>query len=658
MRKLLPTISILILVIFYCNTRVQAQLGCTDVQASNYNNQATINDGSCVYPATNLSLTTKFNLSTPTLDENSGLIVSNGQLWMHNDGGNSNALYRIDTTNGNILQTVLVNNATNIDWEDITQSPTHLYIGDIGNNSGSRTNLCIYVIDKNDLHPNVGSVTAQIINYSYSDQTNFVPATNNTNFDAEALLYFDNSLHVFSKNWIDKKCKHYMLPTIAGTYQAQLIETLNAGYLVTGACMQQAGVIALCGYDNTGIAPVYLTLLFDYTSHNFFSGNKRRFNVSNALTHGQVEAIDFNGMGYGWVSNERFQQSIFNVAPKLKQFNISSYLPASLLQPKATAALTVSAQALCKNKEVTFTSISDNAAQLQWIFEGGLPSNSTSSQQMVQYKTPGSYDVTLIASNGFKADTLHLKDYITVKTLPQINISAAGGTTFCTGGVLLMATSTNATYYQWRKNNKPITGAIGSNFIATESGNYTATAYHTNGCSKLSNSINVTGPPAATASVTGNLNICPPDSVIITANEANMSYQWLRNGNALPGETQQSLVVKNIGRYKVKVSNIAGCEVTTPQKQVTSNCRWGNAVKNKNLVFPNPSNTYFSVNLNILPSKCLNIKVFDIMGNQIEIINLDNTATWPIFGSHFKQGMYVLLITSETETQCCRIYKF
>lgn len=66
------------------------------------------------------------------LNETSGLVVLDGQVWTQLDSGNPNALYRIDPANGEVLRMVTVTNATNVDG---------LYIGDRGNNNGSRTNL-------------------------------------------------------------------------------------------------------------------------------------------------------------------------------------------------------------------------------------------------------------------------------------------------------------------------------------------------------------------------------------------------------------------------------------------------------------------------------------------------------------------------------------
>ena len=84
------------------------------------------------------------NLQSPTLDESSGLLFYNNKIITHTDSGGKAELYEIDATMGKVTRTVNITNAENVDWEDIGQDGTHIYIGDIGNNSGNRTNLKIY----------------------------------------------------------------------------------------------------------------------------------------------------------------------------------------------------------------------------------------------------------------------------------------------------------------------------------------------------------------------------------------------------------------------------------------------------------------------------------------------------------------------------------
>lgn len=53
----------------------------------------------------------------------------------------------------------------------------------------------------------------------------------------------------------------------------------------------------------------------------------------------------------------------------------------------------------------------------EWHFEGGIPATSTlQNPTNIQYNTPGTYDVTLIATNSFGSNTITKPDYITVNS--------------------------------------------------------------------------------------------------------------------------------------------------------------------------------------------------------------------------------------------------
>ena len=303
------------------------QAGCPDPQATNFDPAAIINDGSCLYPVTTLSLNVLTNLDTPILNESSGVIMLDGNLWSHVDNTDA-SIYQIDSLNPAILQSVNINAATNTDWEDLAKSNDHLYIGDIGNNSGNRTDLHILKIAKADITPTTVNVNAEYIYYSYPDQTDFTPLLNNNSFDCEAFFFFNDSLHLFTKDWVNKITKHYVIPAMAGTYVAALVDSFNVNGLISSAAIQDDGLITLLGYDNTGFAPCFMLMLYDYQNYSFFSGNKRFFSLGSAATLGQLEGIELRGDNFGYITNEKFQQLIFNVPAQLKSFDLSSYLPA------------------------------------------------------------------------------------------------------------------------------------------------------------------------------------------------------------------------------------------------------------------------------------------------------------------------------------------
>ncbi|MCB0812208.1 MAG: PKD domain-containing protein, partial [Flavobacteriales bacterium] len=57
----------------------------------------------------------------------------------------------------------------------------------------------------------------------------------------------------------------------------------------------------------------------------------------------------------------------------------------------------------------------------EWQFPGGVPATSPLQDPVVQYNTPGTYDVTLIVETNDGPDTLVVPDFVTVHDLPLAN---------------------------------------------------------------------------------------------------------------------------------------------------------------------------------------------------------------------------------------------
>jgi hypothetical protein len=300
----------------------QAVYGCTDPLSSNYNANATLNDGSCNYVTA--SVNTESSITLPTLlDETSGLMLWNGGLYTINDDSDNN-VYRIDPATGNILQTLPVSGATNQDWEEIAQDNDFVYIGDFGNNvSGNRTNLNIVKVDKAGLLN--GSPSVNYINFVYDNQTSFAPTANNaTDFDCEAMIVTDTNIYLFTKQWVSQQTSLYVLPKTPGSHVAQFVGTINVNGLITGATyLPGKKLVALSGY--TSMLSPFMYLLYDFQGNEFFSGNRRKVSISASLH--QMEGIaTADGINF-YMSNEHFQQAaIVNIAQKLHIIDMSEYL--------------------------------------------------------------------------------------------------------------------------------------------------------------------------------------------------------------------------------------------------------------------------------------------------------------------------------------------
>lgn len=233
--------------------------------------------------------------------ETSGLAYLNGEIWTHNDSGDDAILYQISPANGNITRIVEITNATNEDWEDIAYDENYVYIGDIGNNWGDRTDLKIYKISCAALEAS-DEVFAEIIHYSYSDQTSWEPNHNNNDFDCEALASYGDKLYLFSKNWVDHQTRCYQLSKQAGTHIAEYKSTFDIECLVTGAeILNPQNSLVLIGYNSSGGS--YTWVFEDFIGNDFFSGTNTKL-IWTALT--QIEGVCIANNSGIYISTEEF----------------------------------------------------------------------------------------------------------------------------------------------------------------------------------------------------------------------------------------------------------------------------------------------------------------------------------------------------------------
>ncbi|MEI6062171.1 MAG: T9SS C-terminal target domain-containing protein [Bacteroidota bacterium] len=255
-----------------------------------------------------------------TLKETSGLVFFNGQLWTINDSGNPPAIYQVDTTTGFVLRTVMVSNAVNTDWESITQHDSNIFIGDFGNNYGNRTDLRILKISKAKLlNPEIHSLEAGYIRFAYADQSSFSQELNSNNFDCEAFVYCNDSLHLLSKDWTDLQTRHYVLPADTGNFIAKYVGQFNANGLITDAAISKNGNIVLLGYKKMcwKFYSCFAWLLSDYQGGEFFSGNRSRIKLGSAFHLGQTEGVALKKNGQLWISAESILSGILYHPTKL-----------------------------------------------------------------------------------------------------------------------------------------------------------------------------------------------------------------------------------------------------------------------------------------------------------------------------------------------------
>ena len=238
------------------------------------------------------------------ISESSGLVFTDGQLWTHNDKGGMNTIFNVDTSTGKIKQTVVVDNFPNIDWEDITADSNNIYVGDFGNNYGMRKNLKVLVIEKSAISDKpVVHVKARAIDFSYSEQNKF-NWNNHNNFDCEAMLSIRDSLYLFSKDRGDNYTRVYRLSKTPGKYVLSSYTNYNVNGRICGASYDPgSNDLALVGYM-PGTTHSFLWLMNGFEGTSFFSGTKKRIEISFNRLHWKTEGIAFENKDRVFISCE------------------------------------------------------------------------------------------------------------------------------------------------------------------------------------------------------------------------------------------------------------------------------------------------------------------------------------------------------------------
>jgi PKD repeat protein len=355
----------------------------------------------------------------------------------------------------------------------------------------------------------------------------------------------------------------------------------------------------------------------------------------------------------------------------------------SFLSPLAVApnsAFTVSDSTVCEGTTVTFTGTAQSFTSFQWVINGGTPSTSTAVAPTSTFNTPGTYVVTLTATN-----TLG-----TVSTSHTVVVSPNPSTPGITQTGTILQTSA-ATTYQWYFNGNPIGGATSQTYNATTfAGDYTVVITNAAGCSATSaiysyttglaaftlddnsicegESITYTattvgadsyswtfagGSPSSSTNSTVTVTYNNPGSFatllsvvqglnsdnsngIVTVNAlptpvitlagstlsttvSYTTYQWLLNGNPVAGATSATYTFATNGAYSVEVTDANGCTNTSTVFNTNVGVE-SFSVENLN-VYPNPAEGFTTVSFDATSGGTLMINVVDLNGRVVRNIN-------------------------------------
>ncbi len=250
------------------------------------------------------------------LEENSGIEYIDGFIYTFNDSGGEAEIYKVDPKTGKIVQTIRLKKVKNIDWEDIAFDGKYLYIGDFGNNLGERDQKYIYQFNLSKVKPDEEFVELNSKRFTFVideelSEGKMEPHT--TNFDVEAMVYYNDQLHIFTKEWSNAKTSHYTLETFYAYQPARKVESFNTQSFITSADIID-NTLVMTGYTRDGV--VYLWKFEDFKDGKFFNGTKKQYALGLSPAIGQIEgiAIDEDKI---YISGEKYSNLGFESSQKL-----------------------------------------------------------------------------------------------------------------------------------------------------------------------------------------------------------------------------------------------------------------------------------------------------------------------------------------------------
>lgn len=181
------------------------------------------------------------------------------------------------------------------------------------------------------------------------------------------------------------------------------------------------------------------------------------------------------------------------------------------------------------------------------------------------------------------------------------NLMIDSDTAFCKGllATLSMSETLPGYTYQWYKDGVAIISETEPELTVQSQGYYNLIAMRELGFVMLSDTINIIvwqikKPPVS--NISGTDNLCGiPFIKLKTKPRTGSTFQWMKNGENIPGATSLFLKVFDVGDYQVTETNINGCVRTSLPYSITTTCRINNALSELS-ISPNPTKEFIEIN--------------------------------------------------------------
>lgn len=280
----------------------------------------------------------------PPLNEMSGLVKSRrykNVWWVHNDSGDTPRLFALDEKGQVIFPPYMkgsvwadkkvagkkmwaglkIEQASNIDWEDIAADDDSLYISDMGNNGNARRDLGVYQLSEPNPRAVDKSRTLCFIPIRYPDQKTF--PGKKWDFDCESLFVSAGKLYFLTKHRRPGEIRGMTLGTKLYRLDTQNKGTVNTLTLVGKHEKLFAPTAADLSPDGRYLAVLTLTSIWLFekpkSGDDWLSGRSTELLLP-LLKSKQAEGLSFDGSSKLRVNNEQGE---------LYEVDLTAHLPSN-----------------------------------------------------------------------------------------------------------------------------------------------------------------------------------------------------------------------------------------------------------------------------------------------------------------------------------------
>jgi hypothetical protein len=203
-----------------------------------------------------------------------------------------------------------------------------------------------------------------------------------------------------------------------------------------------------------------------------------------------------------------------------------------------------------------------SGSTFQWYRNGVLIPGATGTSLFASQ--PGIHNVILTDGNGCRDSAASAFDLV-VNPLPTVTFSPSGSPEICIGQTQAI-TGNSGSAYQWYREGVLLPGETNQTLNTGTAGLYNLLLTDANTCtdSAATGVTLIVHPlPVVTVNPAGVDTLCAGDSLALNAAAAgDTAYQWILNGNPVPGGTSNPFFGNMTGIYNVILTDSNGCQDT------------------------------------------------------------------------------------------------